>query len=234
MQRLKESLDEAQAISALAPAHYRPVIEHWTARRTSIAAPRLTISVDCVSSGARHAFDITPPARIRKQRLQTRKYRSNINKQACRRMRLEGGPMHTVRDMLGIKDPAIRSVAPDDTVLHALGVMAEFDIGGVVVLDNGRLVGILTERDYARRVVLLGRASRDLPVSDIMTSHVCCISPDRTIDECMALMTEKRIRHLPVLDHKEVIGIISIGDVVKATIAEREFEIAQLQSYISG
>ena len=142
--------------------------------------------------------------------------------------------MHTVRDMLGKKDNAVRSVAPTDTVLHALGVMADADIGGVLVMDNGRLTGILTERDYARRVVLLGRASRDLPVAEIMTSHVCCVSPERTIDECMALMTEKRVRHLPVLDHKEVVGVISIGDVVKATIAEKEFEIAQLQSYISG
>lgn len=142
--------------------------------------------------------------------------------------------MHTVADMLAKKDSAVRSVTPADTVLHALGVMAEHDIGGVIVLEDGRLAGILTERDYARRVVLLGRASRDLPVSAIMTDHVCCVSPDRTIDECMALMTEKRIRHLPVLDHKKVVGIISIGDVVKATIHEKEFEIVQLQSYISG
>jgi len=142
--------------------------------------------------------------------------------------------MQTVEGILSKKGSAVRSVAPDDTVLHALGVMAEHDIGGVVVLDGEKLVGILTERDYARRVVLLGRASRDVPVSEIMTSHVCCVSPDRTVDECMALMTDKRIRHLPVLDHKKVVGVISIGDVVKATIAEQEFEIAQLNSYISG
>ena len=142
--------------------------------------------------------------------------------------------MQTVEGILSKKGSAVRSVAPDDTVLHALGVMAEHDIGGVVVLDGEKLVGILTERDYARRVVLLGRASRDVPVSEIMTSHVCCVSPDRTVDECMALMTDKRIRHLPVLDHKKVVGLISIGDVVKATIAEQEFEIAQLNSYISG
>ena len=142
--------------------------------------------------------------------------------------------MQTVEGILSKKGSAVRSVAPEDTVLHALGVMAEHDIGGVVVLDGEKLVGILTERDYARRVVLLGRASRDVPVSEIMTSHVCCVSPDRTVDECMALMTDKRIRHLPVLDHKKVIGVISIGDVVKETIAEKEFEIAQLNSYISG
>ena len=142
--------------------------------------------------------------------------------------------MQTVKNILSKKGSAVTSVAPDDTVLHALGVMAEHDIGGVVVLDGEKLVGILTERDYARRVILLGRASRELPVAEIMTSQVCCVSPDRTIEECMALMTDKRIRHLPVLDHKKVIGVISIGDVVKATIEEKEFEIAQLNSYISG
>jgi CBS domain-containing protein len=142
--------------------------------------------------------------------------------------------MHTVRDILNGKGTDVRTVAPTDTVLHALGVMAEHDIGGVLVCDGEKLVGILTERDYARRVVLLGRASRNSQVADIMTTRVHCIAPDRTINECMALMTENRIRHLPVLDQKKVIGVISIGDVVKATIAEQEFEIAQLQSYIAG
>ncbi len=142
--------------------------------------------------------------------------------------------MHTVREILQKKGTAVRSVAPDDSVLRALEVMAEHEVGGVVVLDGDKLVGILTERDYARRVVLLGRASRELPVSRIMTPHVVCVTPERTIEECMALMTEKRVRHLPVVEQKKVIGVISIGDVVKATIAEREFEIAQLQSYISG
>ena len=143
--------------------------------------------------------------------------------------------MHTVRDILRRKGVAVRSVRPTDTVLHALEVMAEHDIGGVLVIDDeDKLVGILTERDYARRVVLLGRASRNSAVADIMTSHVCCVSPDRTVNECMALMTDKRVRHLPVLEHKQVVGVVSIGDVVKATIAEQEFEIAQLQSYIAG
>lgn len=142
--------------------------------------------------------------------------------------------MHTVRDILGRKSAKVLSVAPTDTVLHALGVMAEHDIGGVLVIENDKLIGILTERDYARRVVLLGRASRDSKVADIMTDKVICVSPARTVSECMALMTEKRIRHLPVLEGVTVIGVISIGDVVKATIAEQEFEIAQLQSYIAG
>ncbi len=142
--------------------------------------------------------------------------------------------MHTVREILQKKGRNIRSVAPDDSVLRALEVMAEHDIGGVVVLEGDKLVGILTERDYARRVVLLGRASRELPVMEIMTKEVICVTPDRTVQECMALMTDKRVRHLPVLEQNVVAGVISIGDVVKATIAEREFEIAQLQSYISG
>lgn len=142
--------------------------------------------------------------------------------------------MHTVSDILRRKGAQVRSVKSTDTVLHALGVMAEYDIGGVLVMDDDKLVGILTERDYARRVVLLGRASRNSAVADIMTSQVCCVSPDRTVNECMALMTDKHIRHLPVLENKRVIGVISIGDVVKATIAEQEFEIAQLQSYIAG
>ena len=142
--------------------------------------------------------------------------------------------MHTVREILQKKGSSIRSVAPDDSVLRALEVMAEHDIGGVVVLEGDKLVGILTERDYARRVVLLGRAARELPVMEIMSRDVICVTPDRTIEECMALMTEKRVRHLPVLEQNLVVGVISIGDVVKATIAEREFEIAQLQSYISG
>jgi CBS domain-containing protein len=142
--------------------------------------------------------------------------------------------MRTVRDILQVKGSSVWSVSPDDTVLDALGVMAEHDIGGVVVLDDDKLVGILTERDYARRVVLRGRSSRESKIRDVMTSQVVCVSPERSIDECMALMTNKRVRHLPVLDHKQVIGLISIGDVVKATIADQEFTIIQLQAYITG
>ncbi len=93
---------------------------------------------------------------------------------------------------------------------------------------------MLSERDYARKVVLMGRSSRDSAVADVMTSHVVCVAPQRSIEECMALMTDKRLRHLPVLEHKRVVGVVSIGDLVKATIAEQEFTIAQLQSYIAG
>lgn len=142
--------------------------------------------------------------------------------------------MHTVRDIVSSKGATVWSVCPSDTVLHALGVMADHEIGAVLVLDGERLVGIFSERDYARKVVLAGRSSKDSPVRDVMTSHVVCVSPDRPIDECMALMTDKRLRHLPVLEHKRVVGLVSIGDLVKATLADREFTIAQLQSYIAG
>ena len=142
--------------------------------------------------------------------------------------------MHTAGDILRTKGRAVWSVGPSDLVLEALGVMAEHDIGAVLVLDGEKLVGLFSERDYARKVVLAGRSSKDSPVRDVMSAHVICVSPDRTIDECMAVMTDKRVRHLPVVDHKHVIGVVSIGDVVKATIADQEFTITQLQSYIAG
>jgi CBS domain-containing protein len=142
--------------------------------------------------------------------------------------------MHTAHDILRSKGQNVWAVRPDDTVLQALGVMAEHDIGAVLVLDDEHLVGIFSERDYARKVVLAGRSSKDSQVKEIMTQHVVCVPPQRSIDECMALMTQKRLRHLPVVDHKRVIGVVSIGDLVKARIDDQEFTIAQLQSYIAG
>jgi len=142
--------------------------------------------------------------------------------------------MHTANDILRHKGRDVWSVKPTDTVLSALGVMALHDIGAVLVLDGDRLVGVLTERDYARKVVLAGRSSRDSQVKEVMTSHVICVAPNRSVDECMALMTNKRLRHLPVIDHKRVVGIVSIGDLVKATIDDQQFTITQLQSYIAG
>lgn len=142
--------------------------------------------------------------------------------------------MRTAKDIIGYKGSAVRSVAPGDTVLHALGVMAEYEIGAVVVLDGERLAGILTERDYARRVVLTGRSSRDSAVRDVMTRDVLCVPPERTVNECLALMTDKRVRHLPVVENLRVTGLVSIGDLVKATIAEQEYVIEQLQQYIAG
>jgi CBS domain-containing protein len=140
----------------------------------------------------------------------------------------------TAKDILNDKGRTVRSVKPTDTVLAALGVMAEHDIGAVLVMEADKLVGLFSERDYARKVVLAGRSSKDSPVQDVMTVHIVCVSPDRSIDECMALMTSKRLRHLPVIDHKRVIGIVSIGDLVKATIDDQQFTITQLQMYIAG
>lgn len=142
--------------------------------------------------------------------------------------------MGTVHDILASKGDAVFSVGPDATVLEALGVMAERNVGAVLVIDGDRLVGILSERDYARKVVLAGRSSKDSKVREVMTSHVVCVAPSRRVDECMALMTDKRLRHLPVLDHKRVVGIVSIGDLVKATIDDQQFTIEQLQSYIAS
>jgi CBS domain-containing protein len=125
-------------------------------------------------------------------------------------------------------------VAPQDSVRAAIEQMAERGVGALLVMTDERLEGIVSERDYARQVILKGRNSNDTPVSDIMSARVVCVEPERTIEECMALMTEKRIRHLPVISGDKVTGVISIGDVVSAVIAEKEFQIKQLESYISG
>ncbi len=142
--------------------------------------------------------------------------------------------MQTANDILKDKGRAVWAVKPTDTVLAALGVMAEHDIGAVLVMDDGKLVGVLTERDYARKVVLAGRSSKESQVKEVMTAHVVCVAPERSVDECMALMTNKRLRHLPVVDHKHVVGIVSIGDLVKATIDDQQFTITQLQMYIAS
>jgi CBS domain-containing protein len=142
--------------------------------------------------------------------------------------------MKTVRQLLRAKGYDIWSVAPDDSVYDALKLMADKNVGAVLVTDAGDLVGILSERDYARKVILKGRTSRDTPVREIMTEKVVYVRPDQTTDECMALMTDKRVRHLPVIEDDRLIGIISIGDVVKAIISEQEFMIEQLENYITG
>lgn len=140
--------------------------------------------------------------------------------------------MKTVQQLLESKRNGVASVSPDTSVLDALRAMAEKEIGAVLVLDGDSLVGIFSERDYARKVVLQGKASKDTPVREIMTEKVVCVRPEQTIEDCMGLMTDKRIRHLPVLQHKKVIGVISIGDVVKEMLVEKEFVIKQLESYI--
>ncbi len=140
--------------------------------------------------------------------------------------------MKTVDQMLEGKAQRLLSVAPKATVYDALKLMAEHDIGALVVLDGERLAGIFSERDYARKVILFGKSSKETLVDEIMTDKVLCVRPDQTVDQCMALMTDKRVRHLPVLDHKKVTGVISIGDVVKEVISEQRFMIEQLENYI--
>lgn len=140
--------------------------------------------------------------------------------------------MKTVNEILQLKAQSLLSLSPSATVLDALRLMAEKDIGAVVVLDGERLAGIFSERDYARKVVLQGKSSREMPISEIMTHKVVCVRPEQSVEDCMALMTDKRIRHLPVLEDKKVIGVISIGDVVKAVISEQRFVIEQLEHYI--
>ena len=118
--------------------------------------------------------------------------------------------------------------------MDALKLMAEKEVGALIVTEGGKLVGIFSERDYARKVILMGRASRDTRVEEIMARRVVCIQPHQSVEECMALMTDKRIRHLPVLSEGEIIGIVSVGDLVKAIIADQQFVIDQLVSYING
>jgi CBS domain-containing protein len=142
--------------------------------------------------------------------------------------------MQSVKDILNSKGSEVWSVKPDDTVFNAIKMMADKGIGALLVMDEDKLVGIVTERDYARKVVLEGKSSREAAISEVMTTKVLCVTPERTIDECMALMTDKRIRHLPVLEHKQVVGFVSIGDLVKAVISEQKILIDQLQHYISG
>ena len=142
--------------------------------------------------------------------------------------------MQFVRDIIVAKGSDAWSVTGDTTVYDAIKLMAEKDIGALLVLSGKKVEGIFTERDYARKVILEGKSSAKLPVKQIMTSKVTYITMENTLDECMAVMTEKRVRHLPVMDNDRLAGIISIGDVVKAIISGQEFEIKQLENYVEG
>lgn len=142
--------------------------------------------------------------------------------------------MKTVEQVLGHKGGAVFGVRPDDTVYRALELMAEKGVGALLVLDADELVGILSERDYARKGILMDRSSRETEVSELMTSRVLCVGLETSVDQCMALMTEKRIRHLPVLEDGRVVGVISIGDVVRTVISEQEFIIHELERYINS
>ena len=140
--------------------------------------------------------------------------------------------MKTVRQLLQAKGSAVYSVSPEARVFEALKLMAEKEVGALVVLDRGNLAGILSERDYARKVILHGKSSHDIPVREIMTEDVVTVQPGQTVDQCMALMTSRRIRHLPVVEDGKLAGVVSIGDLVKEVIAEQEQTIRQLETYI--
>ncbi len=142
--------------------------------------------------------------------------------------------MRTVRQLLDTKSPDVHSISPDAPVIDAIRLMAERRIGALLVMDGLRLAGILSERDYARKVVLQGRSSKDTPVRDIMTAQVVSVKPQDNTDMCMQLVTDSRIRHLPVVENGHVIGVISIGDLVKAVIEEQRQELDHLQRYIAS
>lgn len=142
--------------------------------------------------------------------------------------------MRNVRHLLEAKAPEIFAIGPDAPVIDAVRMMAEKHIGALLIMDGPRLAGILSERDYARKVVLQGRSSASTAVREIMTADVISVGPDDTTDHCMQLVTNRRIRHLPVLSGNEVLGIVSIGDLVKAVIEDQQMELDQLQRYIAS
>lgn len=142
--------------------------------------------------------------------------------------------MTTVRHLLDRKGRRVHSIRPDASVFDALKIMAEKNIGSLVVLEDEKLVGIITERIYAREIALKGRTSAQTLVRDVMSTNVICVQPDQTVEECMAVMTKKTVRHLPVVEHGRVIGIVSIGDMVNSIIRDQEFIIDQLEHYIQG
>jgi CBS domain-containing protein len=147
----------------------------------------------------------------------------------------ETKPMKTLKQLLASRTRPLAVVTPKDTVFHALTVMAQHDVGALLVLEGEQLVGIFSERDYARKIILQGKSSKETLVREIMSDRVAYVTPGTTLDECMALMTEKRFRHLPVLSEDgSVTGMISIGDLVKETISDQKFLIDQLERYIAG
>lgn len=142
--------------------------------------------------------------------------------------------MLRIKYLLAQKDKSIWSISPDEPVLHAIRLMSEKGIGALPVLKDGKLVGVVSERDYARKVILMGRSSAETPISQIMSTPVITVSPEESVHGCMEIMTEKRIRHLPVEEKGNLVGVISIGDLVKAVIEEQQQTIVQLERYIAG
>lgn len=146
----------------------------------------------------------------------------------------EGTAVVTVKHLLDGKDSKVWTVAPEATAYAALQLMADKNVGAVPVVDSGRVIGIFSERDYARKVILKGKSSRETAVRDLMTAEVYTVDPETGIEDCMALMTNRRIRHLPVLERQQLTGIISIGDVVKSIIEEQRGTIRELRDYVAG
>jgi CBS domain-containing protein len=142
--------------------------------------------------------------------------------------------MTTVRNVLKSKGHQVWSIAPTAFVIDALKMMAEKNVGVLLVKDESRLVGVFSERDYARKIVLKGETSQTTLLKDVMTTSIISVRPEQSIDECMALMTSKHVRHLPVIENDKLVGLISIGDIVKAIISEHEYTIKQLENYITG
>lgn len=141
--------------------------------------------------------------------------------------------MQTVQQILNSKSGQVLSVVRNTKVYDALAMMAQHDVGALIVLERGKLIGVFSERDYARKVILHGKSSKNIPVAEIMTESVVSVRPEHTVQDCMAIMTDKRVRHLPVVDDAGVVGVISIGDVVKAMLDDQQFLITQLEHYIT-
>ena len=142
--------------------------------------------------------------------------------------------MTTIAQLLNVKGNQIWSVEPKATIFEALEIMSEKEIGALLVMEDGKLTGIFSERDYARKVILKGKSSKETPVGELMTKKVFYIDPQKTINDCMAMMTAKRIRHVPVIEDNQVVGIVTIGDVVNQIISEQEVTINHLENYITG
>ena len=140
----------------------------------------------------------------------------------------------TVRQLLQTKGNRVHAISPEATVFEALERMAAYDVGALMVMRGDQLVGIFSERDYARKIILMGRISKDTLVGEVMTDNLITVTPETTLAECMNLMSVNRVRHLPVLEGGQLVGVVSIGDVVKAIMTEQEFMIAELESYITG